>query len=251
MTPHQKPGPDVWDYTGLVAVGRATNRPLTPPTEEEVRRLEQAWNDPARYRRRDVVWAGGAAARADARADAGLTLVPSRQDIAALPRWARVAFAARCARRVLPVIKKLWTDSPKPLLPSLDKAVRVAETAAADRNVGGGSVATTHVARADGAADAVAAVCAADSARAAAYAADAAHADVVRGAVTAAVTCLLRASTVGNVGHLAAPARDFDALARRAKSERWTHDTPVPPSTFGPMWDGTPPEWWTDDLFRS
>ncbi|MDY3551315.1 hypothetical protein R5W24_000390 [Gemmata sp. JC717] len=247
MTTHQKHGPDVWDYTGCVSAGRATSRALPPPTEEELRRLEGAWNDPARYTRRDVAPAGGAAARSDS----SRALVPSRQDIAALPRWARVAFAARCARRVLPVIKKLWTDSPKPLLPSLDKAVRAAEAAAAARTVGAGAVAATHIARADGAADAVAAVCAADAARAAAYAADAAHADVVRGAVTAAVTCLLRASTVGSVEHLAAPARDFAALARRAKGERWTHDTPVPASEFGPMWDGAPPDWWTDDLFRS
>ena len=28
----------------------------------------------------------------------------------------------------------------------------------------------------------------------------------------------------------------------------WTDDTPVPPSVFGPMWEGTPPPWWTDDV---
>ncbi|MBP3960802.1 hypothetical protein J8F10_36740 [Gemmata sp. G18] len=53
---------------------------------------------------------------------------------------------------------------------------------------------------------------------------------------------------MGTVGHLAAPARAFDRLTRLAEKEKWTDDTPVPPTVFGPMWEGAPPDWWTDNI---
>src|SRR5438552_2221502 len=40
-------------------------------------------------------------------------LVPTQEEIEKLPRWARVAFAARCARRVLPAFKHFWPEAPE------------------------------------------------------------------------------------------------------------------------------------------
>src|SRR4051812_9654562 len=36
--------------------------------------------------------------------------LPTEEEIAKLPRWARVAFAARCARRVLPFAQVGWPE---------------------------------------------------------------------------------------------------------------------------------------------
>jgi hypothetical protein len=56
--------------------------------------------------------------------------LPTQEEIAALPRWAKVAFAARCTRRVLPVFKHNWPAAPKKHLDAVKKAVEVAERAA-------------------------------------------------------------------------------------------------------------------------
>ncbi len=58
--------------------------------------------------------------------------LPTTEDIAKLPRCARVAFAARCARRVLPLMSRFWKNAPEHHLKALDRAVSVAEAAAAD-----------------------------------------------------------------------------------------------------------------------
>lgn len=57
--------------------------------------------------------------------------LPTREDIAKLPRWARVAFAARCARRALPLFKQHWPAAPDVHLRAVELAVSVAEHAAA------------------------------------------------------------------------------------------------------------------------
>jgi hypothetical protein len=58
--------------------------------------------------------------------------LPTEEDIAKLPRWARVAFAARCARRALPLFVQHWPDAPSVHLKAIEKAISVAEDAAAD-----------------------------------------------------------------------------------------------------------------------
>jgi len=37
------------NYVGCVTAGRATGRPIPPPSEDDLRALEAAWNDPAFY----------------------------------------------------------------------------------------------------------------------------------------------------------------------------------------------------------
>ncbi len=57
--------------------------------------------------------------------------VPIEKEIAALPRWARVAFAARCARRVQPLFQAFWPEAPPEHVAAVDTAITLAERAAA------------------------------------------------------------------------------------------------------------------------
>jgi hypothetical protein len=62
----------------------------------------------------------------------------------------------------------------------------------------------------------------------------------------AAAALILAAATVSTPVRrlLLCLRRDFDRLARLAKRDGWTDDTPVPPDVFGPMWPGDlTPEW--------
>ena len=47
-----------------------------------------------------------------------------------LPRWALVAFAARCARRVQPVFATAWQDAPRAHVKAVDTAIALAESTA-------------------------------------------------------------------------------------------------------------------------
>jgi hypothetical protein len=51
--------------------------------------------------------------------------------VAALPHWARVAFAARCARRVYPFFTKNWPDAVPKRVQSVERAIELAEKSAA------------------------------------------------------------------------------------------------------------------------
>ena len=61
---------------------------------------------------------------------------PTSEELAKLPRWARVAFAARCARRVQVLLQKYWKAVPKHHVEAIDEAVRLSERSAATANVG-------------------------------------------------------------------------------------------------------------------
>lgn len=60
-------------------------------------------------------------------------------DIASLPHWARVAFAARCARTVLPLFRSAWPDAAPRRVASLEAAIQFAEQSAAAASVAGES----------------------------------------------------------------------------------------------------------------
>jgi hypothetical protein len=62
----------------------------------------------------------------------------------------------------------------------------------------------------------------------------------------AAAALILAAATVGTPirKQLLCIRRDFDRIARLAREQGWTDDTPVPPEVFDPMWpEGLTPEW--------
>ena len=59
------------------------------------------------------------------------TTLPTEEEVAALPRWARVAFAARCARRALPFFRINWREAPVGYGPALAWAAEDCERSAA------------------------------------------------------------------------------------------------------------------------
>lgn len=185
---------------------------------------------------------------------------PTREEISQLPKWARVAFAARCARRVEPLYTSFWPDAPLKYVSVLQEGIQLAEqsAAAADDKFpkdypDDDSFATAEEAEANAASAALATYFAGHAARASG--ALGAGADAAFGAVTRAVSGALEATNAAFYseepyatidGHLAEKAirADFESILQASKNGRWHHDTPVPPEFFGPMWpDGTPAGW--------
>ena len=49
--------------------------------------------------------------------------IPTLEELQTLPRWARVAFAARCAARAEPMLAKAWPHAPEQHLHAVRQAV--------------------------------------------------------------------------------------------------------------------------------
>lgn len=193
------------------------------------------------------------------------TTRPTRKDLERLKRWAQVAFAARCARRVQPLSEALWRDAPAKHIIALERATVLAERSAADARVDAVDAADAH-AHAHAVFGAAKTVVARYAANAAAYAAAAAAwaADRADNAARAANAVAYAAAgyadadadgpgaaftadagrVIDAVDADAAARSDFDLLETAVRDEEWTDDTPVPPEFFGPLWpDGTPEGW--------
>jgi uncharacterized protein (TIGR02996 family) len=166
------------------------------------------------------------------------------QDFSRLRHRAVVAFAARCARRVLP-----WFGSQYPNDGSVEAAVGVAERFGAGARV----AAPLRAARAADASATDAAgglSVAARAARFAAVAAGAAAEIVAAGAASdfagsAARVAALAGDAAACTGHQDALGRAMQTDLLRLKSaagQRWTDATPVPPEFFGPLWPDGPPD---------
>ncbi len=171
--------------------------------------------------------------------------LPTEEDIAKLPRWARVAFAARCARRALPLFAQSWPDAPSVHLKAVEQAVLAAEHAAYAR---GGAAYVGHAAAvAASAARDVAAHAAAHVAHAAAYADEAVHGGDDADDAAAYAAYAARAARAARAASSAARAGvsvtviagDFQIVLDAAIHGRWNDNTPVPPSAFEP---GNEPE---------
>ncbi len=163
--------------------------------------------------------------------------LPTEEEIAQLPRWARVAFAARCARRVLPLFQHQWPDAPKEHVLGVKRAVDTTEQSA----TGATAAVYAEVAYADSVYAAIDA--AADTANAAFdEATDAATTDAVSFAVDTA------AHTFDAVGRWVIPIvrQDCEQVLNQNRLRHWTDATPVPPSVFGPLWPEGPPQDWPE-----
>ncbi|HEY7425769.1 MAG TPA: ATP-binding protein, partial [Gemmataceae bacterium] len=165
-------------------------------------------------------------------------------DLAKLPRWARVAFAARCARRLQRLLTEIAPNIPSDEMDGIDHAVTLAEQSAAEGRVleGVGEAATAALQRAhdkiaskwmqeeeDGGeppADTLRSVIG-EAAAAAAQAA-------TQGDSRAAFEAYTRATDAAYL--LASPVllngmrRDFLHLEILAGKQNWTDETSVPPS---------------------
>jgi hypothetical protein len=194
--------------------------------------------------------------------------LPSEEEMAELPRWAAVAFAARCARRVLPLFGHKWPDAPAKHAEQLAEVVGVIERSAA------------HAGRGDdwappaGAIACAAYVCDAvinadrDRARAVevitatstaiAKFKDAAE-NVLDPHIGTALRLITHNTSVATSNGIATSRetydraalvadalirQDFDRVANIAEWQKWTDDTPVPPEVFGPLWPEGPPKNW-------
>lgn len=169
--------------------------------------------------------------------------LPTEEEVAELPRWARVAFAARCARRVHLKFEESWPILTSDQLNAVAGAVRLAELFA--------TLAQTRLRSAeDAAADSLTVSSHSDltnEARAAGQAASMAALTACYFEATTVVAVAEHALDSGGAAMVRWIRYDFDSLAALAGAQHWDDDTPVPPEFFGPLWpEGTPPGWPSD-----
>lgn len=173
-------------------------------------------------------------------------------DISSLPHWARVAFAARCARRVLPVFDANWGDASAERRNTLTIAITCAENSAAngapDENLkgavlnalitAGAALRTLYGSPSKDAEtappDGNAAVLASLAAKAAEKAAETAQSKADESDTVAfdAFGFARKALSDDDVA-IAEIYGDADRLQAIARKRRWTHQTPVPTTVFG------------------
>lgn len=182
------------------------------------------------------------------------------RDLQMLPRWARVAFAARCARRVQPLFRDEWPSAPQEHVKAIDNAITISEKSAAaavlavlaaDAANGVAAISAARAAVGDAVlyADAFAvAAFVADTAdraiRAAARAATAPARGTFVPSVDASTAARYACAAAGTAFADAAVRRDYELLIAASEAEKWSDDTPVPPEFFGPLWpDGEPEDW--------
>jgi hypothetical protein len=185
-------------------------------------------------------------------------------DIESLPHWARVAFAARCARRVLPLFRDAWPDAAAGRLASLITAVELAERSAAAAAPDGGSedVVIEAVATAGAAlmptygmpleepapSDEAACYVASFASKVAEWSARAALGDAAESgnaALEAFGFVRQVAEAAANEVVVASLESDVEVLSRVAARGGWGDQTPVPASVFALLSEGVPEKpWW-------
>jgi hypothetical protein len=185
--------------------------------------------------------------------------------IESLPHWARVAFAARCARRALPLLGRYWDGVPPHRVASLAAALDLVERSAAEgRPLDGLEEASADATKAAGAAlmgihrfrnveraptDEHAAWTASSAAKPVEWAAKAALAapdGSAHAALEAFVWAQDTAHAAEEIGIIEGLHDDLEGLSRVAHRGGWTAQTPVPPTVFD-LLSGlceAPRPWW-------
>lgn len=176
--------------------------------------------------------------------------VPTEEELAELPRWARVAFAARCARRVQPLYAHFGDDLSEANLAAVETAIDLSERAAASASIDAGegeaasNAADAAVGIATGAnAAALTAVAAIDAAMITVTCSD--LDDALPAVCLSAISAAAASENRGFVqATVSAIWLDFDLLRASAERDSLTDDSPVPPDVFGPIWPNGAPEGW-------
>lgn len=162
--------------------------------------------------------------------------LPTEEEIAKLPRWARVAFAARCARLAQLLLINDWKDAPEEHLLALENEIAGVENSAAMASF-------DLYQRRHTAAAAYVSVIAAHSAKSQTVIKAAEAAEVAYGSPVAAASLAVEAGVP-----LSIIAREYKKILRTSEIEKWDHSTPVPPTVFGQLWpEGPPPGWPADE----
>lgn len=172
--------------------------------------------------------------------------LPSKEEYEALPRWARTALAARCARRLQPLFAQHWPDALQDQARDFYQLISIAESSAESAksmlddvypyidygNDGEDVHSTIH--------------------NAAMYAwetASCAGAEATGDfSGFGAIKFLPKAdeAAAANGSLIAATVRDYLLLSEASKTEGWTDATSVPSEFFGPLWPNAAPKDWPD-----
>lgn len=199
--------------------------------------------------------------------------LPTVSEIAALPRWAIVAYGARCARRALEIYPRDFPESV-----AIARAVDLTGSAARAGGPGGGAMDAEVVSGAIAAsaqaakvrsidADGDLATALANAASSAVSAASAcatlegAQPDATMSrigatsascaAVSSSYAATAAAGLLGSAGCASGAARsDFAALLEAAEREGWTDESPVDPDSLGPIWPDGEPDGWANRVAR-
>ena len=171
------------------------------------------------------------------------------EELERLPKWAQVAFAARCARRVQPLFLKLWPTAPQEHIAAIEKAIAISEQTASNAKIypvetyiniyTAVQVIANETSTADNVAAAAAYAAAAYSTAPNAmynYSAYSAYATAANAVDDAAVADIVYGDAETNIKAIQAMRRDFEQLCDAAEQRQWTDSTPVPPEFFGSMW---------------
>jgi hypothetical protein len=171
--------------------------------------------------------------------------LPSETDVTELPRWARVAFACRCARRVLPLFDlHRHQDAISFQKLDLPESLELAEYSAgiaespADPNMAYSESASFSYSPDD-----LRSIVANAVANSVAYAAADAG-DNNRPIRAYIAMCFANEASkffASINSHIQA---DFRHLMHLADTQHWTDDTPVPREVFGPLWPAGLPTGW-------
>lgn len=188
--------------------------------------------------------------------------LPTRADLRVLPRWARVAYAARCAQRVQPLFVKFWPNAPERHVDAINRAIALSVDAAAAPTRANVSALKIAARNSNAAAFAVnlayakaelenriqghpedVAACAA---KAVAAALTAARSNSRWAGAESAFGTAQLASLV-SVNTLVPTRLDLELLHGLARSEGWTDKTAVDAARLGTLWPFGMPEGWPED----
>jgi hypothetical protein len=171
------------------------------------------------------------------------TALPTEEEIAKLPRWARVAFAARCARRIFPLLV-LYGDAQREFTVEthgeLIEAIEIAAAkAVAPMDLSQTEASLSSIAFWEG--DPL------ESASGAVFIAFQGsrrfpHTDWLPGFLNHASKAARQFADLS-----VDIRRDFDHLTKFSSLHSWTDDTPVARDVFGPLWPEGPPKGWPSD----
>lgn len=171
--------------------------------------------------------------------------IPTEDEIKLLPRWARVAFAARCARRVQPLFAWARSNVEQNVAEEIEFAITLAEWSAANANLADYTCTVLHSVSGFAAEEIYwASIQAATSASRGVGSADSAAI-----AASSARNAYLEFRDwfpvwPSGAEHRAGFAEDFELLKAGSRIAEWNDDTPVPPEFFGPLWPRGVPDGW-------
>lgn len=249
--------PQPWDGLDRLVRAELSRGRLTKQIREELIRMEEqardtpGFNDDAEEALHDTIDALAGICPAQY-AYENPPVLPTQEEIEGLPRWARVAFAARCASRVLPLFTQLIPNPNQDDVSTLQNCLfRTIQATRKSHPFGSAwDSATDVMARADvlDAGKVANAIGLAEySSRCYEYDAlriglDEADKESIRAATKAAEFAEQSAASFGSIA--SAARKDFDHLVIQNELNKWTDNSPVPPEIFGPMWvEGYPRNW--------